>query len=1004
MKKKILIWMDPNISSEENVDYQKTLKKYIPESYFFDSVDKGIEQFKSIYFKDTIIILSCRLYDDFYNKFQDNLNNFYSLSKVYIFTSEYNNYLVNEGLYNYQKKVRCIEDLIDEITEPHFIEKSNPSQINFNSPYNINEIYECKEEDFSFDIINQLEDFILPIFFQNLITDYDYNEQKTFQKNVYDDYSTSEEIKDLFLPIFDYKIIPIQLLSKIYARLYTIESDFYFNLNSKLKEGYGKEYIPFIKCLYEGINKKTLTPFFSEKLYRGTNISKNEFDKLNNIFKTKQKDFPKIIVFSRAFLSFSKDKNTALGFINNSMINYYKILFEIEKTNSKLDISLCSNADIRKMSIYDEEEIIFFPGSTFEVKIIDDVNEIKKITLVYLGKYKKLIKKKYLHNNFFKLIKYDSKFYEFLQQKTKKEKEIKNEDLSLFNISLMEKKIRRSLIPDLDSKIIKTEKENLFIKKLISPAINITLKLLYRKSIDGDSFEAFHNKCDNINENIIFVKSKEGKKFGGYYPNHWESINEQLKYFCNDVKIFSIDRQKIFSYKTNIKYNIIKSKNFGPNFTGDFSFIIKDMNMCYSCGDDAFLNEKNLAYNKNDCFPVDEVEVFQIIYEDLEDEVTNGFSEEICLELDENIKTNKDYEQNINHFIKTVEPQNYILCYYQIKSCDLNKSIQLINFFSKIHMNENYKNKGIDNENEIKNNCEVYFKGKKIDFSYQFKEKDLYEIKILCKKPLKNINFMFSNCTSLSSIDFSHFNSDFIINTSYLFNKCYNLENIKFPYFNTSNVTNMSHMFGECESIKTLNLNHFNTINVTNMSEMFFCCYKLENLNIENFNTEKVTKMNHMFYQCTLLKNLNLLFKTDNVLDMSFMFFNCISLDNLTIKFNTKNCINMEYMFSKCSSLISIDLSHFNTLNVKNMKYMFNECESLNSLNLENFDIRNVKNMEYMFSNCKSLKFLILNFKLQPHINYNNIFLNINRKCRLIAKEQTILNYFYNNTNENLYN
>ena len=70
--------------------------------------------------------------------------------------------------------------------------------------------------------------------------------------------------------------------------------------------------------------------------------------------------------------------------------------------------------------------------------------------------------------------------------------------------------------------------------------------MLYRKSIDGDSFEAFHNKCDNINENIIFVKSKEGKKFGGYYPNHWESINEQLKYFCNDVKIFSIDRTKNF--------------------------------------------------------------------------------------------------------------------------------------------------------------------------------------------------------------------------------------------------------------------------------------------------------------------------------------------------------------------------------------------------------------------------------------------------------------------------
>ena len=131
---------------------------------FFPTVGEGIEKLKLFYLKYTIIIVSCQFYDYFYKQFQNNLKNFNTLSKVYIFTSEENAHLVNEGLYNYQKKITNINDLKNEIQKPHLIELEGNSIIN-NIPLNINELYECNVQEFTFDIINELEDMILPIFF-----------------------------------------------------------------------------------------------------------------------------------------------------------------------------------------------------------------------------------------------------------------------------------------------------------------------------------------------------------------------------------------------------------------------------------------------------------------------------------------------------------------------------------------------------------------------------------------------------------------------------------------------------------------------------------------------------------------------------------------------------------------------------------------------------------------------------------------------------------------------
>ena len=57
----------------------------------------------------------------------------------------------------------------------------------------------------------------------------------------------------------------------------------------------------------------------------------------------------------------------------------------------------------------------------------------------------------------------------------------------------------------------------------------------------------------------------------------------------------------------------------------------------------------------------------------------------------------------------------------------------------------------------------------------------------------------------------------------------------------------MGGMFYNCSSLTSLNLSNFNTNNVTNMGYMFFNCSSLTSLNLSNFNTNNVTDMSAMF-------------------------------------------------------------------------------------------------------------------------------------------------------------
>ena len=90
-------------------------------------------------------------------------------------------------------------------------------------------------------------------------------------------------------------------------------------------------------------------------------------------------------------------------------------------------------------------------------------------------------------------------------------------------------------------------------------------------------------------------------------------------------------------------------------------------------------------------------------------------------------------------------------------------------------------------------------------------------------------------------------------NTSYMFYDCSNLTTLDLSNFDTSNVTSMSHMFKYCWSLTTLDLSSFDTSNATDMNNMFADCRSLTNLDLSKFNTSNVTDMDNMFQYCSNL-------------------------------------------------------------------------------------------------------------------------------------------------------
>lgn len=62
----------------------------------------------------------------------------------------------------------------------------------------------------------------------------------------------------------------------------------------------------------------------------------------------------------------------------------------------------------------------------------------------------------------------------------------------------------------------------------------------------------------------------------------------------------------------------------------------------------------------------------------------------------------------------------------------------------------------------------------------------------------------------------------------------------------------MVYMFRDCSSLTNLDISKFNTQGVYRMDYMFYNCISLKSLNLASFNTEKCTSFEQMFGNCNM--------------------------------------------------------------------------------------------------------------------------------------------------------
>ena len=383
-----VFWIDANVDNEENTRYIYELEKFYSIKVTpFNIVYKAIQELKNKdnKFIELKIIVSGILYNEFIKMFKDEIINIFVAPKIIVFTKnvekfkeinkEYEN--IDNIFYSSYGVVNSFFEIINFLKEGLTSNKIN--------------IPDCAR--LTFEHIDEKEKLLLPLFFKTLIEKCSNEDMKNYTSDLYTEYSVnSDNVKNLLGSIMNMWNIPVEILSKYYARLYTIESDFYKEINKNLSDNKVGKYLPFIKTLYEGVKYQSLPLSTENVLYRGSKISNDE---IISIYKNKKKGLT--IVFSKSFLSFSKQKEKAELFLNKGIIgnNLSRVLFILEKDN-KIGYNLATHGDLKDVSIYpNEQEVLFFPFSSFEIK---DIKEIKiddekryEIRLLYLGKYLKNI-------------------------------------------------------------------------------------------------------------------------------------------------------------------------------------------------------------------------------------------------------------------------------------------------------------------------------------------------------------------------------------------------------------------------------------------------------------------------------------------------------------------------------------------------------------------------------------------------------------------------------------
>ena len=144
-----------------------------------------------------------------------------------------------------------------------------------------------------------------------------------------------------------------------------------------------------------------------------------------------------------------------------------------------------------------------------------------------------------------------------------------------------------------------------------------------------------------------------------------------------------------------------------------------------------------------------------------------------------------------------------------------------------------------------------------------------------------NTSGWFKNMDNITKIEgLQHLNTSEVLVMEEMFSNCTSLKSLDVSFFDTSKTVFMDDMFNGCSSLTNLDVSHFNTPNVKNMTRMFRGCSSLICLDVSNFDTSKTESVSSMFYGCNNLKTIYCgdKWNLQNIEYSSSMFEGCTNL------------------------------------------------------------------------------------------------------------------------------
>ena len=436
--------------------------------------------------------------------------------------------------------------------------------------------------------------------------------------------------------------------------------------------------------------------------------------------------------------------------------------------------------------------------------------------------------------------------------------------------------------------------ENEDILNKIKNKNNIIITVIKKNKIKSDIGNIICPECQeltflNINEdNIIKLDNCINNHKNEYSINEFIE-NEEIKEneikcnICNNSKSLYNNNFYICTCKKNVcqlcMINHIKDKEHNILYYNKrYSFCNKHlfkfvsycslckMNLCINC-EKEHENHKNkiILYKKENLVDKKKKEIEKEIKDNIEkirkykNEI-NDINDMFKVYLK---KINEELDNYNKLFNKMIIILNNLSNYQNIKNILNFKNLNIIkniNIFlkddiqsklkyliNKFYLSESILIYKIDDKkiklfgNEfVKNNKDNYYliiDNKKINLCEYYNVKNdkmnKLKVKLIQTNVIENMSFIFSDCTSLSSLsDISKWNTNNVTDMSYIFCECSSLSTLPdISKWNTNNVTDMSYMFYDCESLSSLpDISKWNINNVTNMSYMFYDCESLSSL------------------------------------------------------------------------------------------------------------------------------------------------------------------------------